>query len=323
MADDIFIFAVGAESMEFRVHLSVFDGISQPLSYMMNNGKMEESLQKRAVLSDVESNTFSLLLRYAYITKLCPHHSLMAESAQNTALTVTSTKKATRFRCHWCEELAEIHVKHFPFCDNSCKNNYHEDDEAGYEAFCIVEKCVLDWTKDRSGRIFGEDHNNPYVWRKYPKTHLKAPKASEQGIGACTHSSTERSLETVDTTRESSLGATTVMQHAKLYALANRYIVKDLMQLCLQSLKAKLRSFEVNGTSVNELVDLVEYTFEHTMASCSDRATQVDELRELVLAYIVDGANELMLYEKFLDYLGRGGDHTVEFLRKAYSKGTK
>lgn len=66
MNDDIFTFIVGPQRAVIRVHVSILKTISEPLAYMMTNGKMDESLKREAILADNDPEVFAHLLKFAY-----------------------------------------------------------------------------------------------------------------------------------------------------------------------------------------------------------------------------------------------------------------
>lgn len=102
---------------------------------------------------------------------------------------------------------------------------------------------------------------------------------------------------------------------AKLYVLADKYMVKDLPEICLHLLHQELCSMVVDGDSVNDIVELIYYTYSNTPADQdSGTGTGVsDKLRDLVISFAAEKAQELVQYPVFTQMLRAGGDQVADF----------
>jgi hypothetical protein len=62
---DIFTFVIGKDKKEYMVHSGVFTRLSKPLTAMLENG-MRESTTRQVIFEDISSDTFRLVLEFAY-----------------------------------------------------------------------------------------------------------------------------------------------------------------------------------------------------------------------------------------------------------------
>jgi hypothetical protein len=100
------------------------------------------------------------------------------------------------------------------------------------------------------------------------------------------------------------------LTHAKLYVLADKYLVENLRALCLHKLHKTLVEFTLYQKRVNDVLALVEYVF-----SDKTQATSEEPLRALVLEYIVLQIHNIGGLDQFASLLGQNGAFAREFWR--------
>lgn len=328
VSDYIFTFVVGKERKVFNVHCSLFDSISEPLTYMMKNDKMKESLDKRATIDDVEPIIFSLLVQFAYL-KWSSGSSVIGNSTSGTpkkrldnswadALQYLSPQRATAYRCHWCKINNHMSQGQFPFCNDICRAHHLRNcNPVPNVGACVV--CGTTWLLDSSGRLFCNKHLDKQTTDKYPM-----PKFTVFGSTTSTARPTwKEPMEPMPRPENRNvLAEYTTLQCAKLYVLANRYLVTELADICLRQVRQNLVSFEINATSISEVMELVGYTYENTSQEGDVLNGTADKLRSLVLSYVVDNARHLMVYDVFATFMAEGGGHTADLLRTMYPQQT-
>lgn len=91
--------------------------------------------------------------------------------------------------------------------------------------------------------------------------------------------------------------------HARLYKFSDRYGCEKLMDLALQKLRLALSKYRVYPQRVSDVVELIRYTYAHTM----DYEQRHDRLRALVLSFAVCYFHELVQHAPFLKLLQEGG----------------
>lgn len=87
--------------------------------------------------------------------------------------------------------------------------------------------------------------------------------------------------------------------HARLYKFADRYECPDLMELSLAKLRQSLAQYAKHQKRVRHLVELIRYTYLHTMDFEEGR----DRMRSVVLSYAYKFLKELSSERSFLDLL--------------------
>jgi hypothetical protein len=108
-----FLFVVGEE--EFRFHPSVIKAVSEPLHRMMVNG-LGESVNRRAVLPEIDSQTFAAFCTYA--CRLCFVNGVEVLSFPVVSHTHLLCDGLASFCCHICRvQVIPNPTKNvYPFC---------------------------------------------------------------------------------------------------------------------------------------------------------------------------------------------------------------
>lgn len=105
--------------------------------------------------------------------------------------------------------------------------------------------------------------------------------------------------------------------HARLYVLAEKYGVEHLKKLVLHKIHKTLVSFTLHETRIGDVVELAQYIY--STENIPDQDQQIDELRALVVFYMVCEMDVLSGSEKFLSFLECGGLFVRDFWMKTKS----
>jgi len=105
--------------------------------------------------------------------------------------------------------------------------------------------------------------------------------------------------------------------HARLYILAEKYGVEHLKKLVLHKIRKTLVSFTLHETRIGDVVELAQYIY--STENIPDQDQQIDELRALVVFYMVCEMDVLSGSEKFLSFLECGGLFVRDFWMKTKS----
>ncbi|PIG85335.1 hypothetical protein AARAC_002771 [Aspergillus arachidicola] len=97
--------------------------------------------------------------------------------------------------------------------------------------------------------------------------------------------------------------------HARLYVLADKYGIESLTQLVLEKLRQTLNDFKLSAANVTDIIELVRFTYAHTRRLVTGR----NELRTLVMMFIISSIGQIGETESFQKLLGDGGDFVVDF----------
>ena len=101
--------------------------------------------------------------------------------------------------------------------------------------------------------------------------------------------------------------------HCKLYVFAQTYLITTLKQLTLRKLHARLAEFDLSLETSEEVLEALEFTFVNT----ERREDGDDELRKLLVAYVVSKTHILKQSDRFrtlLDGHGELGSDIVQAL---------
>lgn len=302
--DDIFTFIVGPEKAIFRVHVSILKSISGPLGYTMTNGETKESLNKEASLPDIDHEVFAHLLKFAYQG---PH--AMSDG-------ISALPRVVAFKCHQCGCVV-LTSRDEPFCETICKSTYYESSPSA-PAYCIVIDCELQ-TRGNDKAPFCPLHANltlNYIG-KDSKSQMQSVISNNfnlrrYGCSCMTHETLNQYFVAH---RDVTTKPWSLIQHAKVYALAKMYMVPDLPEIALHKLHRCLASFEVSETTIQEVVELVLFTYKNTEDIGNILSGTSDGLRDLVMAFVKDRSSTLIKHDSFSQMMGSGGPHTTDFFR--------
>lgn len=303
----------------------------------MTNGKMEESIQKQALLSDVEPESFGQLLEFAY-KGLCG----LAETT-NHPVALTTADLSLEYRCHWCSAntvVRPLNGSYYPFCCEEETYSYHGvfgRTKSKSTVYCVVSGCDKFWRLGLGApdQILCFEHNTFALRRKHPSFadvangHLRLVSSDAKsfqnrtyGCGGLSHEHLSQQLERhkdTNTPRRPS----TLISHAKLYVLANRYLVQDLQDISLHKLHRHLSAFEVADSSIDEIIDLVLYTYSNTSDDGDIAKGTADKLRDLVMGFVAWQAKNLCKCKSFRSMLGAGGPQTEDYIALVHPEMTE
>ena len=91
--------------------------------------------------------------------------------------------------------------------------------------------------------------------------------------------------------------------HARLYVFADKHHIEPLRKLAKHKLQRTLIAFNLYTERIADVVELIRYVYENT----PPRGHTRDELRELVMRYVVCQYDKLALSEDFLNLMEEGG----------------
>jgi len=297
---------------------------------MMTNGKMEKSTKKVAVLGDVESETFGQLLEFAY-KGLCG----MADTTSYRVIPAM-LELPLNYRCHWCGESALLYSAGdtlFPFCCEQHRRSYHIEmaDRGDKIICCVVHDCLKTWGMNTSHGILCSDHYTLELRQEHhsladianwgPAFDPNRMKSFLTRTYGCGDLSPEDLREHLERHRDTNTPhqPSTPISHAKFYVLANKYLVQDLQDISLHKLHRDLSTLKITDTSVDEVIDLVLYTYSNTSVDGDIAKGTADKLRDLVMGFVAWQAKELTKYEAFRQMLAAGGARTADFMALTFA----
>jgi len=96
--------------------------------------------------------------------------------------------------------------------------------------------------------------------------------------------------------------------HAKLYVFGDKYDIQELKSLTLHNLQRTLQNFTIFPARVQDFLDLVSFTYEHTLEK------DEEPLRMLLTNFCAWNIETLSCSSDFLDFYNAGGPFTMGVL---------
>jgi hypothetical protein len=107
------------------------------------------------------------------------------------------------------------------------------------------------------------------------------------------------------------------LAHARLYSFAHLRLVTSLKALTLDKLHKTLMGFELYHNRIGDILELVRYAYsDDDLPNRSDDGT-VDELRKLVVEYVVCEIDTIGKDDEFVKLMEEGGEFVGDFWRLA------
>ncbi len=247
-----------------------------------------------------------------------------------------------QFRCHRCDDTVykDSNTSYYPFAGPSCMASYKQcakNASSGLHTdtvHCVVFDC---------GKAITLRNTSPPDWvrsdcrrdsskaKKYPKNEAELGGAITSAVASgpqfrarlygCTGLTHRELSDHIERHRNASNQTSTLVQYAKLYVLANKYMIKTLQDVALHKLHRNLNAFNLHDQAIDDLTGLTLYVYANTSDEGGVLAGTADKLRELVMAYLADRAKDLMKYESFRGMLGAGGALTSDFMALTFGQG--
>lgn len=108
-----------------------------------------------------------------------------------------------------------------------------------------------------------------------------------------------------------------LLAHARLYSFAHVRLITPLKALTLGKLHKTLLNFKMYAERVGDVIELARYAYSSSdLPDRSDDGT-IDDLRKLVLDYIVCEIDTIGKYDGFVKYMEEGGEFVGDFWRLA------
>lgn len=300
--DKVFTFLIGPRERPYSVHIDVIGNLSKPLKAMMTSG-MQESIDMRCALKDVDPETFGFFLQYAYRG---------VYRAEKPSLIPDSTTRSK-------SEQIDLSNKHcggcgscFAWNHSTCKPGtcYRFARGGSYDRYCSGCGQPRETLNPANGSIRYAKCTNTLcgivMAMKEPHGLFEFRQYAAEGLSHDDYRVWLDSHRPVDAVTDKPI------THVKLYLFSAYYMIDSLQQQCLHKLHRDLVELDLDG-NVGNVVEMLKYTYEQTSSSDEDSQEVVKALRDLVIAYIIWKEKELVKIEEFIN-LVRGGGEIVEDL---------
>ncbi|KAL6173863.1 hypothetical protein ACJQWK_00024 [Exserohilum turcicum] len=111
--------------------------------------------------------------------------------------------------------------------------------------------------------------------------------------------------------------APVLLAHARLYCFAHLRLIMSLKSLTLQKLQKTLMSFDLHKNGVGDIIELARYTYSNPDLPDRSGDETTDDLRKLVVEYIVCEIDTIGKCDDFIKYMEEGGEFAGDFWRIA------
>lgn len=111
--------------------------------------------------------------------------------------------------------------------------------------------------------------------------------------------------------------APVLLAHARLYCFAHVRLITPLKALTLEKLHKTLLNFKLYAERVGDIIELARYVYSNPdLPDRGDDGT-LDDLRKLVVDYVVCEIDTIGKYDEFTKYVEEGGEFVGDLWRLA------
>ncbi|KAI4653449.1 hypothetical protein J4E93_001215 [Alternaria ventricosa] len=286
-----FTFLLGDTREPVTVHAGVMSQVSEPLDRLIN-GSMKEAQEKCAALPHVDREVFLGLVEYAYRGD---YNVLPCEIDPHVEvdshIEVDMEARSCEILDKYFPTISEEDYAKATTPEKMWHKSWHYP--TPYERFVVKEQCPC---------YYGEDWDDV-------ASHMK-----EQHVGRINYKHKDFFLF-----------------HAKMYCLADYYLIPALKELAISKLHVALQlcmeeKFVTTPQRVEDIVALASFVYNSDNTQDHDTPSQRDSLREEVLNYIMAQIQHLELQPAFQRALGGAGQlalDVISSLRKGLSEGAQ
>jgi hypothetical protein len=108
-----------------------------------------------------------------------------------------------------------------------------------------------------------------------------------------------------------------MLAHPRLYCFAHVQLIAPLKALTLSKLHKTLLNFTLYAERIEDIIELAKYAYSTPDLPDRSEGGNLDDLRKLVVDYIVCEIDTIGKHDKFLKYIEEGGEFVGDFWRLA------
>jgi hypothetical protein len=106
-----------------------------------------------------------------------------------------------------------------------------------------------------------------------------------------------------------------MLAHARLYCFAHVRLIAPLKALTLSKLHKTLLNFTLYAERIGDIIELAKYAYSTPDLPDRSEGGNLDDLRKLVVDYIVCEIDTIGKHDEFLKYMDEGGEFVGDFWR--------
>lgn len=283
-----YTFVVGKEKVPVVVHAAALAATSTQIDRLINGG-MKEAKDKCAEIPDISVEDFTRFCEYAY--------------------------------------RGDYAIPSYAFDENRSAN---EKVEGSSDPTTSTEKDPETSAQTEDDFFFPLEPDAPAIqdgWSSFGNKKSKKPKPSKTSNfresfrdrnylsrNECLVETTSR-FEVKSNTSDEQDYTPIFLAHARLYAFAHMRLAHNLRRLTLEKLHKTLVGFQLFEARVNDIIGVTRYAYSNEYIP--DRAPDecIDELRKLIVDYIVSEFDVIGKAAGLHAYLEEGGQFASDLLR--------
>jgi hypothetical protein len=193
-----------------------------------------------------------------------------------------------------------------PVIVQMASNSTFENGQDGPEETVTVERPSPTPTEEDSWSSFKKDRKKPSKGRECKKDQLWS-EFTEKAYVKYEPWEPRRNQESCEDYTQ------VFLCHARLYTFSDRYCIGPLQELTRQKLRLTLSTFTLFEERVSDIVELVQYTYAHTM----EYEKGIDKLRSLVMDYVVCRMETIVQDKDFITLLQEPGALAKDLVLKS------
>ena len=310
-----FCFIVGPRKETFYAHSELVAGSSNSL-YALVNGAMIEANQRCATFEDVDEDTVVQFIEFLYTkdytvpdpkTVLEPSdivHEVDGEKGDQSLRDLTGSEDSIE------RKLAFISKKSKKRSKKPQSNRWREEsppEEWVHPAEASPPAASPPAAPPPAEEMYLEDIPGPQKCKRDRAWMAFTNKAE------VLH---RKSWEPRQNTESCEEYTEVFLCHARLYVFSDRHGIESLRELSLQKLRLTLSKFHLFDERVPDVVELVSYTYRHTMEH--DRG--IDKLRNLVMDYVICNLEIVFKNKNFKQMLIEAGALSKDLVWKTLER---
>ena len=311
---NLFTFRIGEQKKPIVVHAAAIAATSQQLNALINGG-MEESQQRCAHIRDVEVNDFLRFCEYAYRGDYTvpPWDNDSCKSVPESPIREMYPPPADpEFHHPTGLELEAPSISMSPIIDIERHRGYLEDE---YEAPPAVEPSIVTYHPPYANlevvEAISQHHSEVKAISRAPlRTHFNNQKYSSD---SCPKALILQQFEPKPNNAVYQNYTPVFLAHARLYCFAHVRLIAPLKALILDKLHKTVLNFKLYAERVGDIIELARYAYSNPDLPDRSNDGTLDELRKLVVDYIVCEIDTIGKHEEFVKYLEEGGEFVGDF----------
>ncbi|KAF1934081.1 uncharacterized protein M421DRAFT_112372 [Didymella exigua CBS 183.55] len=301
---DLFTFHVGEEKRRFVVHSKAVVGTSSFFDRLVNGG-LKESHDRSAEIEDVDPETFTRFLEYAYrrdyTVPSSPEASIAPVEKANSSKINLAAFQYPENSIAGAESASseDVNWGGGGWNSNSAPSAFSA---MSYTPSVPSAPLVPSLGSQKKAKKHARVQMSPravFNNRQYIQPAQDAPSLLRARFEPYPNTSPTQSFESI------------FLAHARLYTLADMRMVHPLRDLALHKLHKTLVAFELYPERLGDVVELARYAYEHG----EDRSEEgrIDALREMVVNYIACEMKVLGKHDEFRNLMDGGGEFAGDF----------